>query len=219
MPSCLPLRFLSLLLASTCLAACDDGSPRSGGRDAGDDGGARDAAADATADASLGDASIYPCNQQISSTFGADAFIELNNADCEFTLAEVAAGITFPYTVKIANDIEEVVSDGDDGGCLPDTSDGFPVWIKVTVAGGDERYCVCDQGICPAETTPATWAAGDYAREFEWDGKNWNGPSDTVNPKGDAFPPGEYTVTFSASGEAGGDPFELETTTLITITE
>jgi len=40
---------------------------------------------------------------------------------------------------------------------------------------------------------------GTYARTFTWDGVNWTGPSDTGNPKGAPFPPGDYTLTVSTT--------------------
>lgn len=201
------------------LAACDDDPVVNTEPDASaDDGAVTDAPSGDAGDA--GDSEIYPCNPTISTTLGSGAFIEVGDADCEFTVAEAAAGVSFPYTVRIEADIADVVSDGDEGGCRTGTSDGFPVWIKETVTGGDESYCVCDQGLCvPEEPAPATWAAGDYERTFEWDGVNWNGPSDTVTPKGEAFPPGDYTLTLRASGTAGEEAFVLETTMNVTITE
>ena len=40
---------------------------------------------------------------------------------------------------------------------------------------------------------------GTYPRTFTWDGVNWRGPSDTGNPKGPPFPPGDYTLTIAAT--------------------
>lgn len=210
--------FLRIGCVACCflLVACDDDPVAKPGTDgAVDDADVGDAPSDGAPDAF-----IYPCNPVISSTLGSAAVIELGDTECAFTVAEAAAGVSFPYTVRIEEDIADVVSDGDEGGCRQGTSDGFPVWIEETVTGGDESYCICDSGLCvPEEPTPATWEAGDYERTFEWDGVNWNGPSDTVNPKGEAFPPGEYTVTLRASGTAGEEAFVVETTMLITLTE
>ena len=52
-----------------------------------------------------------------------------------------------------------------------------------------------------------------YASEFEWDGTNWSGPSDTGNPHGAAFPPGAYELQVKAIGsllaDAGNTQFEV----------
>ena len=42
---------------------------------------------------------------------------------------------------------------------------------------------------------------GTYTHSFTWDGRNWNGPSDTGQPKGPAFPPGTYTLTVTVHGK------------------
>jgi hypothetical protein len=67
---------------------------------------------------------------------------------------------------------------------------------------------------------PGTLRQGEYNHSFEWNGRNWRGPSDTGQPKGDYFPAGIYTLTIRAKGysdvegaDAGsGDPFEASTT-------
>ena len=48
---------------------------------------------------------------------------------------------------------------------------------------------------------------------FEWDGRNWTGPSDFDNPKGDPFPPGSYTLTVRIVGKIettdGKKPYDV----------
>jgi len=46
---------------------------------------------------------------------------------------------------------------------------------------------------------------GTYHATFTWDGKNWSGPSDTGNPKGAAFPTGDYHLDVSAIGSVAAD--------------
>ena len=53
----------------------------------------------------------------------------------------------------------------------------------------------------PAPQEPQTIPKGVYEYALEWDGKNWTGPSDVSMPKGEPFPPGEYTLTVSVIGE------------------
>ena len=76
-------------------------------------------------------------------------------------------------------------------------------WLHVMefVNGGDQHYCICDTGLCQSQDWPeVTLLQGDYPASFSWDGRNWIGPSDYMNPKGDPFPPGEYTVSVASRG-------------------
>ncbi len=52
-------------------------------------------------------------------------------------------------------------------------------------------------------------SAGTYSLTFSWEGRNWNGPSDTMNPVGPPFPPGYYSFEVSAVGTHNGAPFEV----------
>lgn len=58
---------------------------------------------------------------------------------------------------------------------------------------------------------------------FEWDGRNWTGPSDFGNPKGKAFPAGEFTVLVRfhvLANERGKDvPYEVVRKTKLTLAE
>jgi hypothetical protein len=60
---------------------------------------------------------------------------------------------------------------------------------------------VCDTGLCPppAEVV-VTLQPGSHDHAFTWEGRNWNGPSDTMNPMGDYFPAGTYTLSVAAGG-------------------
>jgi hypothetical protein len=65
---------------------------------------------------------------------------------------------------------------------------------------GDRTYCLCDTGRCGLGDSPVDLVAGVYEESFEWDGREWSGPSDTQNPKGDPFPPGTYQIRVTAAG-------------------
>ena len=141
---------------------------------------------------------------------------------CAFTLAEAAAGLTLHYAVEIAADVPKVVPLPQDAGrCDAPGSSGLAVFAKLEGAG--QRYCLCDFGLCEG-TLPAAAAlkAGSYQGEFAWDGRNWDGPSDTMNPKGAPFPVGSYTLTVTAKGTVGdvgaAVPYEVVATFPLALT-
>jgi hypothetical protein len=72
--------------------------------------------------------------------------------------------------------------------------------VSFDISGGSQRYCLCDTGLCATQSLTATTVLGDYVRTISWDGRNWQGPSDTGNPEGAPFPVGSYTLTLTASG-------------------
>ncbi len=140
--------------------------------------------------------------------------------ECVFTLAQAAAGITFAYDLVVDQDVP---------GFVP----ASPYWygsnaanlvLSESISGGGQSYCVCDQGLpypeCPVDDGgvappdggpgqgscgPVTIPAGVYHRTFAWDGRNWSGPSDTGNPEGAPFPPGDYELDVTtAPGSIAG---------------
>jgi hypothetical protein len=111
----------------------------------------------------------------------------------------------------------------DDGGCQQPDAAGLIV--GYTISGGGQRYCLCDQGLCAPRAFMTSAAAGNYYHQIAWDGRNWNGPSDTGNAEGAPFPPGTYTVTLTATGTVDGvadqlsaGSFTMTATRTITIT-
>jgi hypothetical protein len=137
---------------------------------------------------------------------------------CEFTIAQAQAGISIPYDVVIASDVTGVVPEPQDGGkCGQPASSGLILFERL--GGGGQSYCLCDTGLClPTTPPPTTLHAGTYASAFSWDGKNWGGPSDTGNPQVAPFPPGDYTLTVSATGTRGGASFAVSGTLDIHLT-
>jgi hypothetical protein len=150
------------------------------------------------------------------------AHVTIDSSRCVFTLAEAAAGITIGYDVVIDAAIPGIVSNPqDDGHCgRADASGLIPF---ASLAGGmAQRYCMCDVGLCPTPSgSPVTLVAGRYAHSFQWDGRNWTGPSDTARPEGAPFPAGTYTLTVSAVGTQPADgasvPFSVMGTLTITL--
>jgi hypothetical protein len=62
---------------------------------------------------------------------------------------------------------------------------------RARISGQDQLYCLMDYGLgAPPEEVVKTLKKGTYVHSFEWDGRNWTGPSDFNNPKGKAFPAG-----------------------------
>jgi hypothetical protein len=172
------------------------------------------------------------CRPKVTSTIPG-VTIEFSTTQCEYTLAAAKGGIVFDYRLVVERDVP---------GFQPPNF-GYPytenivagLYFNEVIAGGAENYCLCDQGlpfsqcpepdggtgghmICPLITIPK----GTYTRSFTWDGVNWTGPSDTGNPKGKAFPPGDYTLTISttpgtlakedAGADAGHSSAKLEAT-------
>jgi hypothetical protein len=143
---------------------------------------------------------------------------------CSYTAAEVAAGIQIAYDEVITAALSGVnPADGDAGGCGQPDDAGLIVSYRISGAG--QSYCLCDTGLCAPQTPVTTTVVGTHTRQIPWDGRNWNGPSDTGNREGAAFPPGTYTIALSAIGsrasDAGGDAsgtFSVTASRSITIT-
>lgn len=127
--------------------------------------------------------------------------IEFPEKAYRFTLAEVANGVTIDYSIRVKQNISNVIPrPQDDGSCGGLGPSGLFPFEKIS--GNGQSYSLQDIGLCPQEEKPArTIQSGVYAASFQWDGRNWWGPSDFDNPKGDPFPPGSYTLTVRIVGE------------------
>jgi hypothetical protein len=126
--------------------------------------------------------------------------IEFPTQSCTFTLAQAAAGIQVAYQVVVTQDTPGIIADTQDaGGCGSPDSSGIIVFEDLS--GNGQHYCLCDTGLCPGPSDiPVTLPAGTYPATFSWSGTNWGGPSDTGQPMGPPFPPGDYTLEVSAIG-------------------
>jgi len=152
------------------------------------------------------------------------AALTFDGAPCSYSQAEIAAGIAIPYHEEIDMPIGGLhPAQGDAGGCqLPDEAG---LIVSYQISGGGQQYCVCDVGLCAAQSFVTSAAVGNYYHQIAWDGRNWYGPSDTGNPEGAPFPVGTYTVTLTATGAVEGVPdqtsggaFTMTATRTITIT-
>ena len=122
---------------------------------------------------------------------------------CVYTLAEAAAGIVLAYEVNVAASvtIEQMLN------C--ETAGPSGAVVGEAIGGGGQRYCVCDTGLCFPTTITPTLAPGSYADTLEWNGLNWDGPSDTGMPFGPPFPPGDYLFDVRITGTSGGAAFTV----------
>src|SRR5207244_8156543 len=81
-------------------------------------------------------------------------------------------------------------------------------------SGNNQLYSLIDFGLAqPPKEVVTTLKKGTYVHSFEWEGRNWTGPSDTSTPKGKPFPAGTYDVTVTVHGklvtDKGKTPYEI----------
>lgn len=127
--------------------------------------------------------------------------LQFPNDEYVFTLAEVAEGVRFEYRIVVRRDLDGVIPQAQDMGMAagPGPS-GLCPFEKIS--GDRQSHSVADIGLGPPpNNSPRKIEKGTHLLSFEWDGKNWAGPSDTSNPKGPPFPPGIYQLTVRLTGE------------------
>ncbi len=125
---------------------------------------------------------------------------------CQFSVAEAAAGLTFRYGLEVTASESRFVETYPSPLQTCAQPNDSNLYVLERVLGGGQSYCLCDGGRCvrPGVVFGATPGRREFT--FAWDGRNWNGPSDTGNPKGAPFPPGEYALTLEATvGDARAD--------------
>jgi hypothetical protein len=137
---------------------------------------------------------------------------------CSFTLAEAAAGIEIDYDVVVGAGAPAMVRTRpqDGGGCGMPGPSGLIVFEDLS--GGGQRYCRCDEGLCPGGETMSSLVEGTHRATLMWTGRNWMGPSDTGMPLGAPFPAGEYVLRVSSVGRAGATEYSVEGTLAIELT-
>jgi hypothetical protein len=123
-------------------------------------------------------------------------------AGCSFKLSQARAGLRIPYQVVATQQLTGVRSRPQDiGGCGVAKPGELSLFEKLS--GNQQSYALNDVGGCggihpgPSQTIEP----GTTEYTFEWDGRNWTGPSDTTVPKGEPFPSGVYTLQVRAVGE------------------
>lgn len=191
------------------------------------DGGKKDAAPDAAEPVQPG-----TCLLSHTSTIPG-VHIEFPPQPCAFTRARAAKGVMFQYDIVVDADVPGYVSRSTGTGVLeyPGSSvDGLRP--AAVISGGGQRYCICDQGGPPPfcdladggtvlhggafddSCRPITiaqgvhrvaWPSSEYEGDTFWHGRNWDGPSDTSNPEGAPFPPGDYELHVTIAGKLVSD--------------
>jgi hypothetical protein len=160
--------------------------------------------------------------------------IELPYQPCAFTLRQASRGIRFSYDVVIDDDLPGYSSRISTSGVpMYPAGEVAKLQIATVIEGGTQRYCVCDQGNQPPFCTlqdggfstwlpspperdcapitltksvsHVTWPSLVYEGPIAWHGRNWDGPSDTGNPEGAPFPPGDYELKITIAGRLTRD--------------
>lgn len=139
--------------------------------------------------------------------------IEFPKNGYRYTLAQAAKGIKIEYKIVVEQDLNDVIPlpQGPSFAEPPGPSGLHP---RERVSGDGQVYCLMDFGLAPPpKECVKTLQKGTYSHSFEWDGRNWGGPSDTGNPKGKPFPAGTYDMIVILHGflvtENGKVPYEI----------
>lgn len=124
--------------------------------------------------------------------------LKITSTTCQFTLAEAQNGVSFGYELTVDQDVNGLAADTQTT-CdhTPDATDFF---VQGTVEGNGQSYNVHDTGYPCGSTESIDLKAGTRSDVFKWAAFNWSGYSDTGQPYGKPFPPGDYTLTLRARG-------------------
>ena len=140
---------------------------------------------------------------------------------CRVSRAALREGVTFGWWVEVDDSLEGVVvapTPQDGGRCgRPDASGLIPF---PDFQQGDERWCLCDVGLCVPVDVQGTLRAGRWEGRVQWDGRAWMGPSDFGNPVGEPFEAGAASFRVRAQGvRADATTFALHATVTFEIVE
>lgn len=138
-----------------------------------------------------------------------------------FTLAEAAKGIKLDYEIAILKETEGVTP-LPFGPSFAEPAGASGMFPRVQISGDGQFYCLQDFGLAfPPKGKVVTLKKGSYKHSIEWDGRNWNGPSDTGNPKGKPFPAGTYDVIVKVHGtlktDKGEVPYQFTATSTLVL--
>lgn len=145
----------------------------------------------------------------VSIDFGEDSW------PCELTLAQAAEGVSLPYRVVVTQ-THTVRPDSYQNGCDAPGPSGLRPFARIF--GANQNYCLCDVGLCFDDMPEVDVTPGTHAFALEWAGKNWEGPSDTNNMPGAAFPTGSYTIEVKATGTSNDVPYTVSARGTLRIT-
>jgi hypothetical protein len=127
--------------------------------------------------------------------------IQFDQPSCTFTLAQAGAGVQVGYHIIISDNVDTIFAT-DLATCgAPDSTGLIPF---EEIYGNNQKYCLCDKGLCFYVNGGylSKLVKGTYSKVFQWQGRNWYGPSDTMNPQGAPFPAGSYTLKVSVAGRS-----------------
>ena len=143
------------------------------------------------------------------------AHFDLSQTPCQFSIAAAKGAFPLPYRVVVESS-EHLTLPTNAGQCQTDQVYGN-VGVFERLDGNGQTWCMCDTGLCAGNSPPLTTVPGTYDAKFVWDGKNFQGPSDTMQQPGAPFPPGLYQFHVRSSGQrqkADGsqEPYAAEAT-------
>lgn len=147
--------------------------------------------------------------------------IEFDQPSYTFSLSQAAKGVTIGYRVKVLRELDGMVPRSQLSAPRLGRTGLLPfAWIS----GNDQLYRVWDFGLGGAPRgEPVTIPAATRRYQLQWDGRNWQGPSDYGAEKGPPFPPGRYTITVRILGQRhtadGKEPYEVRKTAPLILTE
>lgn len=192
--------------ASGELAAADvDAVDAMDAMDALDTAGSTDAMVDA-ADVPA-DVTVFACKPKYEGVLPG-AHVDLSTTPCVFSISQGQGGFELPFHLVVESS-ELLTPSRNSGQCAPAKfAGGVGLWLRVQGNSGGEQqlWCQCDTGPCffqggaNADVFKAT-QPGTHASKLWWDGKNFQGASDTGQKPGKAFPPGEYLFRVQTDGK------------------
>lgn len=149
--------------------------------------------------------------------------ITLPAQPCNFTLAQARQGLHFRYRVEVAPEDQAILWWTQSEvplmlSCPQKHPSGL--YVAEGVSGNDQSYCLCDEGRCLRPEPVTNPPSGTTDSTFAWEGLNWSGPSDTGNPAGSPFPPGQYVfevITRGIWGDKQGVPWEASAKLFMTL--
>ena len=126
--------------------------------------------------------------------------IEFPNGGYQYTLTEAARGIKIEYKIVVECDFSGVFPHAS-GPSSPEPPGPSGLHPHEAISGRGQLYSLLDFGLAaPFQEVERTLRKGTYTHSFEWDSRNWTGPSDTGNPKGNPFPAGTYELSVTVHG-------------------
>lgn len=146
-----------------------------------------------------GNLAFYRGDEPPPTEFDRNVTISFPVEEYRFSLSEAAAGVPLKYEIDVAKDFTGTAFPLDTGGAMGTHESGLAPFYRIY--GNGQSYSLSDIGHgAEPDYSSHPISREHYPFEFTWDGKNWTGPSDTDQPKGPPFPPGEYMLEVRVAG-------------------